>query len=172
MKKILLSLGVIGAFVLYSFHSKSESEKVNVVPPKDLNNVSVANPETPTTIPTQTAANPVVTQQQTPPTQVSTPTPTRAGQYRDGTYTGQVADAYYGNIQVKAIISGGKLTDVQFLQYPNDRNTSVMINTQAMPYLKSEAIQAQSANVDIVSGATDSSRAFIISLGSALAQAK
>lgn len=93
------------------------------------------------------------------------------GQYKDGTYTGSVADAYYGNIQVQAIISGGKITDVQFLQYPNDNGTSHMINTQAMPYLRQEAITAQSAQVDIVSGASDSSQAFQQSLSSALSQA-
>ena len=94
------------------------------------------------------------------------------GQYKDGTYTGSVADAYYGNIQVQAVIYGGRLTDVIFLQYPSDRRTSVSINTQAMPYLKSEAISAQSANVNIVSGASDSSQAFRQSLGTALASAK
>jgi uncharacterized protein with FMN-binding domain len=92
--------------------------------------------------------------------------------YKDGQYTGDVADAYYGNVQVKAVIKGGKITDVQFLDYPQDRRTSVMINTQAMPYLKTEAIQAQSAQVDIVSGATQTSKAFIESLGTALSKAK
>ncbi len=92
--------------------------------------------------------------------------------YTDGTYTGLPADAYYGLIQVQATIQGGKLTDVVFLQHPSDRRTSQYINGQAMPILKSEAIQAQSANVDIVSGATDSSMAFQQSLGDALAQAK
>lgn len=93
------------------------------------------------------------------------------GQYKDGTYTGDVVDAFYGNVQVKAIVVGGKLTDVQFLDYPQDRHTSVEINTQAMPQLKSEAITAQSANVDIVSGATQTSRGFIQSLQSALQKA-
>jgi len=92
--------------------------------------------------------------------------------YKDGTYTGSSADAFYGNIQVQAVISGGKITDVQFLQYPNDRSRSIAINTLAMPNLKQEAIQAQSANVNIVSGATDSSNAFVQSLSSALSQAK
>jgi uncharacterized protein with FMN-binding domain len=73
---------------------------------------------------------------------------------------------------VKATISGGKLTDVTFLQYPNDRNTSVYINQQAMPQLRAEALQAQSAKVDGVSGASDSSAAFVQSLASALAKAK
>jgi uncharacterized protein with FMN-binding domain len=92
--------------------------------------------------------------------------------YRDGTYTGVSADAYYGNIQVKVIIQGGRIADVQFLDYPQDRGTSVEINQQAMPYLRSEAIQAQTAPVDGVSGATDSSGAFNQSLSSALAQAR
>ncbi len=92
--------------------------------------------------------------------------------YKDGSYTGSTADAFYGNIQVKAIISGGKITDVQFLQYPSDRSRSIAINTLAMPNLKQEAIHAQNANVNIVSGATDSSNAFIQSLSSALSQSK
>ena len=92
--------------------------------------------------------------------------------YKDGSYTGSVASAFYGNIQVRATIQSGKITDVQFVQYPNDRTRSIAINTLAMPNLKREAIQAQSANVNIVSGATDSSNAFIQSLSSALSQAK
>lgn len=94
------------------------------------------------------------------------------GMYRDGSYTGIVADAYYGNVQVKAIIQGGKLTDVLILDYPRDRQTSQYINNQAMPMLVSEAIVAQSANVDTISGASASSPAFRQSLASALAQAK
>jgi uncharacterized protein with FMN-binding domain len=105
------------------------------------------------------------------PAPAPAPAPAPKGQYKDGTYTGPAVDAYYGYIQVQAVVSGGKLADVVFLQYPNDRSTSVQINSQAMPYLKEEAIQAQSANVNIVSGASDSSQAFIQSLGSALAMA-
>ena len=93
------------------------------------------------------------------------------GQYKNGTYTGSVADAFYGNVQVQVTISSGQITDVQFLQYPNDRSTSVYINSQAMPLLKQEAIQAQSANVSGVSGASATSAAFIQSLTDALSQA-
>jgi uncharacterized protein with FMN-binding domain len=92
--------------------------------------------------------------------------------YVDGSYTGSQADAYYGIVQVKATVQNGRLASVSFLQYPNDRSTSRYINSQAMPYLKQEALQAQSANVDVVSGATDTSMAFQQSLGDALAQAK
>ena len=110
------------------------------------------------------------------PTPTATPTPAPAasasGLYTDGSYTGTAADAYYGMVQVRASVSGGKLTDVAFLQFPNDRSTSREISAQATPLLKNEAIQIQSANVDIISGATDTSLAFRQSLASALAQAK
>lgn len=94
------------------------------------------------------------------------------GQYKDGNYTGNVEDAFYGNIQVQAKISGGKIVDVVFLQFPNDNRTSTFINSQADPMLTQEAIQAQSDRVDIVSGASASSEAFQKSLANALAQAK
>jgi uncharacterized protein with FMN-binding domain len=99
----------------------------------------------------------------------ATPTPTPAGLYKNGTFTGSVQDASYGNMQVQAVISGGKLTDVIFLQYPNDNRTSQYVNGQALPMLKQEAIQAQSANINMISA---SSPAFQASLADALAQAK
>jgi uncharacterized protein with FMN-binding domain len=92
--------------------------------------------------------------------------------YKDGTYTGNVADAYYGNVQVQTTIQGGKIAGVTFLQSPSTHGTSIAINDQAIPYLKQEAIQSQSANVDIISGATDTSMAFQQSLAAALAQAQ
>lgn len=92
--------------------------------------------------------------------------------YRNGEYIGPVVDAYYGNVQVKAVIEDGKLTDVVFMDYPHSRQTSERVNQQAMPYLKEEAIQAQSWDVDNVTGATQTSLAFKKSLQSALEKAK
>ena len=167
MKKLLLSGGVIGLFLLYGWHQKQEASEVVVTPPQNTSNQPTPiSGDTSLSVPsTQGGGN--------TPQPTSTPTSSNStGQYKDGTYTGSTADAFYGNIQVQVTIAGGKISDVQFLQYPNDRGTSIMINTQAMPYLKQEAIAAQSANVDIVSGATDSSQAFRQSLQSALDQAK
>ena len=123
------------------------------------------------------AATPVAAPVQTlpPPAPVTPPAPTPApvsALYKDGQFIGASEDAYYGNVQVKAIIQGGKISDVQFLDYPQDRSNSIRINTYAMPNLTSEAIQSQNPNVDIVSGATATSQAFQQSLASALAQAK
>ncbi len=95
-----------------------------------------------------------------------------SGQYKDGAYIGPVADAYFGSVQVRTVVINGKVTDVEFLQYPNDRGTSRAINGMAMPQLTQEAIQAQSANVDVVSGATQTSEAFMQSLAATLQAAK
>ncbi len=100
------------------------------------------------------------------------PSPTPLSKYKDGQFTGVAADAFYGFIQVEATITNGKITNVVFLQAPNDRSRSIAINNHADPILAQEAITAQSAQVDVVSGATDSSQAFIISMQSALDQAK
>jgi len=94
------------------------------------------------------------------------------GQYKDGTYTGAAADAFYGTLQASVVISGGRIVDVTFPQYPRDNGHSQQVSSFALPQLKQEAIAAQSANVNIVSGATQDSQAFQQSLASALAQAK
>jgi uncharacterized protein with FMN-binding domain len=96
---------------------------------------------------------------------------TSSNQYRDGSYIGPTVDAYYGLVQVQADIQGGRLVSVHVLQYPADRSTSRYINAQALPVLDSEVVSAQSALVDIVSGATLTSDAYLRSLNSALRQA-
>lgn len=154
MKKITLAGLVIVTFVAYSFSQRNDSS------------VFVAKPASPAT-----AASSSTTASTTAVPTASSPAATTAA-YKDGSYTGSAADAIYGYIQVKATIQGGKLTDVVFVQYPNDRQNSIYINSQAMPMLKQQAIQVQSSQVDGVSGATDTTQAFIQSLGDALQQAK
>jgi len=105
---------------------------------------------------------------QSAPAPTATPQPPASSLYKDGTYTGPSVNAFYGQVRVQVVISNGRIKTVNFLNYPNDRRTSVRINSFAVPYLQSEAIQAQSANVDVISGATLTSEAFMISLQSAL----
>ncbi|SRR5260221_10710473 len=193
-KKLVLSAFVVFTFVVYAIHDRltgSDSEALNqgnIVPqpsaakttsPKGSGSNAagsvVVNVVTPTTVQNDSASQPtpiVIPTFQPAPTNPPAPTATPKGTYRDGQYTGSVADAFYGNVQVRAIIQGGKLTDVQWLDYPRDRRTSQEINFQATPWLKQEAIQAQSAQVDFISGATLTSQAFVESLQYALNQAK
>ncbi len=178
MKKVLFSFGLVAASAFYVLFSSNQGSSA-ITPPAAApvtayNNPAVASTATPpSNSPVASGSAPANTTKKTAAaTPTPAPAPKPAGQYADGTYTGSPADAYYGTVQVRAIVQGGKITDVQFLQYPNTHSTSVYINSQAMPYLTQEAIQAQNANVNIVSGATDTSMAFQQSLASALTQAK
>jgi uncharacterized protein with FMN-binding domain len=65
-----------------------------------------------------------------------------------------------------------KLTAVAVPIYPNHTDRSVYINSNALPLLKSEALRAQSANVNLISGATDTSYGFAQSLQAAILKAK
>jgi len=94
------------------------------------------------------------------------------GAYRNGTYKGVSANAYYGRVQVEAIVSNGRLASIRMLDYPRDRRRSLYIAQQSLPVLEQEAISAQSADIDTVSGATLTSEAFMKSLDSALATAR
>ena len=151
MKKTLLSLAVILSFAFYAF-SQRTAESTSVIVPNTISADAVISPK-----------DIVATEPKKPITKEV---------YKDGEYTGPVVDVYYGNLQVKAIISGGKLTDVVFLDYPQNTKHSKDVSNKAMPILKSEAIQIQSENVDIVSGATEVCNGFTESLGAALASAK
>jgi uncharacterized protein with FMN-binding domain len=94
-----------------------------------------------------------------------------AGRYKDGVYTGLLVDAFFGPVQVYTTISNGRILDVTFLAYPSDQGHTLDLSKKLMPVLAREAIQIQSADVDIVSGATQTVQGFHESLGSALAQA-
>lgn len=195
-KKLLLSLSILVLFALYSVraHQHPSSSPPAVA---QATAPAVAFSTEPTVLPTPTrasssttglAARATLPVQPTDPvfafpaiprptatvpaTVALSPTATvAAGAYRDGTYTGSIADANWGNVEVQAVISNGRIRTVTFLDYPNHRNRSQRINEEAMPELIQEAITAQGANVDIVTGATDTSEAFIESLTAALHQA-
>lgn len=162
-KRFFITLAVLGMFVIYSLGIRHQLPVI-AKPLSLANNNAGKNP------PAGAASNTSSSNSGTASS--SSTSSTASAAYKDGTYTGSVADAYYGNVEVSATVSGGKITAVKFLQYPDTHSTSVMINQQAMPYLQQEAIQAQNANVQIVSGATFTSQAFQQSLASALSQAK
>jgi uncharacterized protein with FMN-binding domain len=158
MKKIIMAVAVFGMFVLYSLGLRHQSPVIKR-PSLLETNSSSSNSGSAATSGSSSAGSSSASSGQA------------ASGYKDGSYTGSVANAYYGNVQVEATISGGKLTAVKFLQYPDTHATSVIINQQAMPYLQQEAIQAQSSKVQLISGATFTSMAFNQSLAAALSQA-
>jgi uncharacterized protein with FMN-binding domain len=68
-------------------------------------------------------------------------------------------------------VQHGALASIQFPRYPDNPGHTIMMSHYALPRLAKEAIAAQQATVQIVSGATQTSQAFMQSLASALSQA-
>ena len=85
--------------------------------------------------------------------------------------TGTVASTRWGPVQVQLTVSGGKITSVQVVQQPDDNRRDEEINASAVPTLVQETLDAQSAEIDMVSGATITSEGYLQSLQSALDQA-
>jgi uncharacterized protein with FMN-binding domain len=81
---------------------------------------------------------------------------------------GDVISTDFGDTQVRLVESGGKIVDIQALQLPYDRQRSLEISQYVEPILHSEALKAQGAQIDTVSGATFTSEAYRESLQSAL----
>ena len=100
------------------------------------------------------------------------PPPQLSGRYANGDFTGPSTDTSWGLVQVVAHIQNGAIIDVEPIDYPQHRRRSIRINEWALPTLAREVIQAQSADVDIVSQATTTSVGYLQSLAGALAQAK
>src|SRR4051794_19229298 len=93
------------------------------------------------------------------------------GSGTSGTVTGTVADTRWGPVQVQITVADGSITDVAVVQYPNSNGKDQEINARALPILIQETLKAQSASIDMVSGATYTSDGYLTSLQSALDQA-
>lgn len=95
---------------------------------------------------------------------------TSPGGSRQHRYTGAVVSTPYGDVQVMAVTSGSRITDVKALQLTDANQRSRDISASASPMLRQEALQAQSASIDTVSGATYTSEGYRQSLQAALDQ--
>jgi uncharacterized protein with FMN-binding domain len=103
-------------------------------------------------------------------TPAATPTPAPTNKPASGTFTGPVIGTEFGDVQVRIVVTNGHLIDINAVQMPFDRARSAEITQYVTPVLRSEAIQAQSARIDIISGATFTSEAYAESLDAALRQ--
>jgi uncharacterized protein with FMN-binding domain len=113
---------------------------------------STVGPTTPTTTPFST----------TP----STTAPSAA--LADGVFVGEPDSNRWGTVQVQIVVTDGVVTDVQVLSFPDGDRRSANINERALPELTDDAIAAQTADVDSVSGATYTWQSYSVSLQSAI----
>lgn len=121
-------------------------------------------------------ASPEATQQPFPVSSTAAAAPTSARPTQPAgaatstslrTVTGQAVDVGYGVVQVRLVLSGHRMVDVSTLSLPSN-GRSGEISSYAAPLLKREAMQAQSATIDSVSGASYTSQGYAESLQSAL----
>jgi len=101
----------------------------------------------------------------------TTTTTTTSGKVQNGTFVGDPITSQFSTIQVQVTVSGGKITDITVVQDADNEQHSAEVDAFAIPTLKSEALSAQSANIDSVSGATYTSQSYTQSLQSALDKA-
>ena len=87
------------------------------------------------------------------------------------TVTGPVAQTRWGPVQVQVTVAGGKITDVTVVEYPTENPRDQEINAYAIPELVKQTLDAQSAEVDMISGATVTSEGYAQSLQGALDEA-
>ncbi|WP_369239287.1 FMN-binding protein [Streptomyces sp. R21] len=84
------------------------------------------------------------------------------------TVTGDTVQTRWGPVQVRVTVKNGRITDVTAVTYPQENPKDQEINSYAIPQLRREALAAQSASIDSVSGATYTSDGYKQSLQSAL----
>ena len=158
---VTLAATAIGTVLLFSIRTPPAAPIATLAPSSTSSSSSTPSPTaTPSAAPPSGGASPT-------PTATPTPTPAASG-LKSGSFTGQTYANPYGNVQVQVVISGGKITDVKTIQYPNGHQQSVFINSQALPLLREEVLQTQSAKINIIGGATFTSEGYAQSVQSAL----
>ena len=164
MRKIVIAVmaTISGLVALFSYHTSTESVAATA-PQGTGSGTTQANPSTTTAAPSATASATTAAPSGTPT--ASAATPASGG---DGTYTGDAVETRWGTVQVEIIVKNGKLTSADAVQFPNGNPRDQQINAYAVPRLNSEAVAAQSASIDAVSGATVTSDGYLESLQSAI----
>ena len=145
MRRILLAIGgtLAGLALLFSYPTSTDQK------------LAASGGNLPPTLPAPASG-----------TTTTAPAPATGGAAR--TYDGAPADTAYGPVQVQITVSGGKITAATVIQVPQESSRDVRINSQAVPILDQEVVQAQSARIDSVSGASYTSDGYVRSLQSAL----
>jgi hypothetical protein len=123
-------------------------------------------PAAPATSPPTTAAPAA------PGAPAAPPASTAPGAGGARTVTGPDVPNQFGDVQVQLTLQGSRIVSAKALQLPFDRQRSYEISQAAGPILAQEVVQAQSANIDLLSGATYTSESYAQSVQAALDQAR
>lgn len=167
---IALGLTAVGTVLVANFQV-SEPQVLTAAAPTDSSTTSTSAGATATPAPAKTATSgttgTTATTSGSSSVTSGSAAKTSSAAYADGTYAGTPVNEPWGAFDVRATISNGQLTAVTIVSSPSDRHSN-SINSQAVPLLTQEALTAQSADIDMISGATWTSRSYITSLQAAL----
>lgn len=167
MRRIVIWLAstVTVVVLLFGYHTSTNSAATAASPS------SSGAPAAPSTTTTPQASDPPTPSSSS--SSSSAPSSSSPSSSSSGTksYTGDVTQTRWGPVQVKITVTDGTITKVTVVQSPSGNGRDLEINSRALPVLTQETIDAQSAKIDMVSGATVTSDGYVGSLQSALDQA-
>ena len=163
MKRIVLWLAstVTVVVLLFGYHTSTNSPAATSSQTSATSTGSGAAPPDPSSEPTDPSSQPTDPSSQ----------PTAAGSSAAQTYQGSTVQTRWGPVQVQITVTSGTITAVDVLQHPSENPKDAEINDYALPVLVQDTLKAQSAKIDMVSGATVTSDGYVQSLQSALDKA-
>jgi uncharacterized protein with FMN-binding domain len=161
VKKIVLWLmsTVTAVVLLFGYHTSTSSTQAS------------AGPDSSVVAPVQGSTDSGTSSGSDGSSAASSAAPNSSAGGTSGTVTGSVAQTRWGPVQVQLTVSNGKITNVSVIEYPDNNGRDQEINARALPILIQETLKAQSANIDMVSGATVTSTGYLQSLQAALDEA-
>lgn len=176
MRKIVFALTgtVSGLILLFSYHTSLAGAGALAVPASTgttTKTVPGAGASTPTPAPTSSGSRATGRPRTSSGSAGSTSAKPRAAGPTTEKVTGSTAQTQWGPVQVQITVRGGRITDATAVQYPNGNGHDAAVNSYALPVLAREVVRAQSAQIDLVSGATITSVGYVQSLQSALDRA-
>ena len=163
MRRIVIWLAstVTVVVLLFGYHTSTDSPATSGATTAPSSSSAPSSTAPSSTAPSSTAPS---------STEPSSPSSSSPSASSSGTtsYTGDTAQTRWGPVQVKITVNDGSITKVTVPQAPSGNPRDTEINDQALPILIQETIDAQSARIDMVSGATVTSEGYVESLQSAL----
>lgn len=167
MRRIVIWLAstVTVVVLLFGYHTSTNSAATAA---STSTSGAPAAPSTTTTPQTSDPPTPSATPSSSSPSASPSSSASSSG---TKSYTGDVAQTRWGPVEVKITVTDGTITKVTVLQSPSGNGRDIEINDRALPVLTSETLDAQSAKIDMVSGATVTSDGYLTSLQSAIDQA-
>ena len=174
MRKILVALAgtVSGLIMVFSYHT-SLGGATSVAAPIGAAPIGAGTASTAPSsalTPTPTSAGAAVAPSD-PPTSGPSSALSSSAAATATKVSGDSVQTQWGPVQVQITVTGKEITDVVAVVYPNANGRDQEINAYALPILAQEAMTAQSAKIDTISGATVTSDGYVQSLQSALDQA-